>query len=79
MSKRVSYSKSQVSVFLKVRFPEVDWTETITQLPPVIWRSRWDKLADRVGLPYTRKYIQNLDSLNEGPSSYVIEGRAENV
>lgn len=69
MSTKKHYSKAQVVIWLRHRFPGVDWSEVEGQLPPIIWRSRWDTLADRCGLPYTRKYIQNLDCEGKGPGS----------
>lgn len=71
--RRVHYTKPQMKSWLEDHFPEIDWTEVIEQLPPIIWRSRWDRYADRLGLPYTRKYIQNLDSRGQGPTSVEIE------
>ena len=73
MQKRqVHYTRGQVSQWLRERWPDVDWTEAEQELPPIVWRSRWNQLADRLGLPYTRKYIQNLDSQGEGPASIQV-------
>jgi hypothetical protein len=69
MSKERFYMKAQVALWLKKRFPAVDWSETINELPPVSWRKRWDQLAEKIGLPYSRKNIQNLDCQGEGPGN----------
>jgi len=68
--KQVAYSRAQVAAFLTARFPEISWNETINRLPPIIWRARWDSLAASLGLPYTRKHLQNLDWQGIGPSSF---------
>ena len=68
--KEIAYQREQVVRWLKTRFPEVDWRSTEELLPPVIWRSRWDQMAQRIGLPYSRKTLQNLDSRGEGPGSF---------
>ncbi|MDK0545425.1 hypothetical protein P6O83_15950, partial [Clostridium perfringens] len=66
---KVCYSKEQVITWLKNRFPKVDFSEVEKNLPPLIWRSRWNILADKYGLPFKQKYIQNLDSIGQGPAS----------
>ncbi|EFI36188.1 hypothetical protein Dthio_PD3644 [Desulfonatronospira thiodismutans ASO3-1] len=66
---KVHYTRYQVDCWLRKTFPDIDWDEVKAELPPIIWRSRWDTLADRCGLPYTRKYIQNLDCEGRGPGS----------
>jgi hypothetical protein len=67
---RVFYTREQVEAFLKNRFPDVPWQETIKRLPPIVWRARWDSLAASLGLPYSRGHLQNLDWRGKGPSSY---------
>jgi hypothetical protein len=69
MSQKVHYTRNQVSRFLYDRFPEVDWSEVVSSLPPIIWRSRWNSLADRLGLPYTQKSIELMDYKGVGPAS----------
>ena len=71
---QVHYTRQQVKLFLGERFPSVDWDEVVEALPPIIWRARWNKLAERLGLPFTRGYMQNLDSQGEGPASFEAEG-----
>jgi hypothetical protein len=66
---KVCYSRDQVVTWLKDRFPNVDFSEAEKNLPPLIWRSRWNVLADKYGLPFRQKYIQNLDSMDQGPAS----------
>lgn len=68
--KRIVYQRDQVRAFLQDRFPDVPWQETIDRLPPIIWRSRWDTLAASLGLPYSRRYLANLDWQKIGPASY---------
>ena len=63
----VGYERAQVVAWLEQRFPEISWREIEEHLPLVVWRSRWDELAERVGLPHSRKHIQNLDSKGCGP------------
>ena len=63
----VGYERSQVISWLEQRFPEISWREIEDQLPFIVWRSRWNQLADRLGLPYSRKHLANLDSKGEGP------------
>lgn len=72
MSYKVAYKKEQVIAFVRERYPQVDWSEVAQQLPPVIFRSRWDRYADLFGLPYTRRYISNLDSMGEGPANVKV-------
>ncbi len=64
-----SYPREQVIVWLQDRFPQIDWTPVEAELPPLVWRHRWNRLAEKYGLPYTRQYIEKLDSKGEGPSS----------
>lgn len=45
-------------------------------LPDIIWRNNWDKLAEKFGLPYTKKYMANLDSKGEGPERLPFHNRA---
>lgn len=70
-SQRVCYECEGVIEYCKEKFPELNWDRLINgdegeRLPPFIWRSRWDELAPRYGLPYSRKYLQNLDSMGIG-------------
>jgi len=74
MSHKVHYPKKQVIIWLKKNFPDVDWTEVEAYLPPVIWRARWDSLAEKFGLPYTRRYVQNLDCNGKGPGNIKVRG-----
>lgn len=70
MALKINYTPKQVKSFLETRFPETDWQPVIEVLPPVVWRSRWDTLSERTGLPFKRRYIQNLDSKGIGPASF---------
>jgi len=67
--KQVSYTNEQVGKWLKERFPSVDWGPVTSKLPPIIWRARWNELAEKLGLPYSRKHMQNLDCYGKGPGS----------
>lgn len=69
-STRVCYTKKQVLSFLADKMPHVDWAALNENLPPFVWRSRWETLAAQHGLPYSRRYMQNLDSQGCGPSAY---------
>ena len=64
---RVSAPADQVVRWLETEFPDVDWEPVRGQLPPVIWRHKWNDLADRYGLPLRRGTIQNRDSAGTGP------------
>lgn len=44
-------------------------------LPPIIWRYRWNDLAEKHGLPFRKGYMQNLDSLGLGPRRFTSRGR----
>lgn len=55
--------------------PKIDFSSLLETLPPIIWRSRWNKLADQFGLPYRRGYLQNRDSENSGPKRAFLNGR----
>ncbi len=70
MSQQMHYTRTQVLSFLNERFPAIDWAPVVEDMPPVIWRARWAKLADKHGLPYSRAYVQNLDAAGKGPSSF---------
>ena len=71
MSLAIHYPKEAVKKFLESRFPDTDWNPVIEEAPEIIWRSRWNDLADKFGFPYKRGYIQNLDSLGCGPASFM--------
>jgi hypothetical protein len=54
---------------------KIDFTNLLDVLPPIIWRSRWNQLADQYGLPYRRGYLQNRDCDNSGPKRASLNGR----
>ena len=64
-------SRKSVQKFLESRFPDTDWSDVIDSLPPIIWRYRWNTLAEKYGLPYSQGYMENLDCQGCGPSSFV--------
>lgn len=70
MSLKVHYPKKAVIQWLNDRYPETNWESVLDEGPPVIWRHRWNHLAEKYGLPHTQKYLQNLDSKGIGPSAY---------
>jgi len=67
---KISYRKNQVIKWLNSRFPEQDWKNVLMDCPPIIWRHRWNDLAKKFGLPYSKGHLQNLDSQGEGPGSF---------
>lgn len=69
-STRMIYKKSDLIAWLSDRFGQ-DFTLLEQELPPMILRAKWDVLAQKVGLPYTRKYMQNLDCEKKGPFDYI--------
>ncbi len=54
---------------------DVDFSLLGEFLPPIVWRSRWNALADKYGLPYRRGYLQNLDAENKGPKRITFNNR----
>lgn len=52
-----------------------DFSFLASILPPLVWRSRWNELAERYGLPYKKGYMQNLDAKKLGPPSVKVNGR----
>ena len=68
-NRKIVYTRKQLVTWLQSRFPEIDFSEIEKELPALVWRHRWNQLADRHGLPYRKKYIQNLDAAGEGPAS----------
>lgn len=53
----------------------VDFAALREVLPPIVWRSRWNELADRHGLPYRRSYMEDLDAKGLGAKMSVLNGR----
>mgnify|MGYP001281114060 CR=1 FL=1 len=57
-------------------FPSFDWDEIVPKETKVFWRHRWNEYRDRYGFPYSRGYMQNLDSLGAGPEdAFVLGGK----
>jgi hypothetical protein len=71
MALAIHYPKHAVKTFLEDRFPDTDWSVVIDQMPAIIWRHRWNHLAEKYGLPYRKGHIQNLDSKGIGPSAFI--------
>lgn len=53
----------------------IDFSFLAKELPPLIWRYRWNALAATHGLPFRRGYMQNLDSLGIGPPKIYLRNR----
>jgi hypothetical protein len=70
MPLKINYPKQAIKLFLESRFPDTDWSTVIDQMPEIVWRHRWNSLAERYGLPYRKGHVQNLDSRGVGPSSF---------
>ncbi len=66
---KISYHKNQVIAWLAKRYPEVNWEDVLKDCPEIVWRHRWNDLAARFGLPYSKGHLRNLDSRGEGPGS----------
>ncbi len=54
---------------------KINWSHLLDQLPDPVWRSRWDTLAEKYGLPFKRSYMQNLDSEGRGPEKKYMKER----
>jgi|GEM_PF-3284542 len=54
---------------------KVDFRILIDALPPIVWRARWDSIAEKCGLPFRRTYLQNLDSEQKGPPKIIFGNR----
>ena len=67
---KVHYPRQKLLSWLRDRFPDVDWTPLESELPPIVWRYRWNQIADRCGLPYTKMYMEQLDSQGKGPAAF---------
>ena len=46
----------------------LDFSELKDVLPEIIWRHRWNRLAEKIGLPFKAGTLANLDSENRGPN-----------
>ena len=66
----IYYSRKAVNKFLSTRFPKINWTPITDELPLIIWRSKWNELAKKYDLPYTKNYITELDLKGMGPKAY---------
>ena len=54
---------------------KVDFSILSEVLPPIVWRARWDVIAEKCGLPFRRSYLQNLDSEKKGPPKITFGNR----
>ena len=66
-SKIVGYRKSDFTAWGEGKRPEFPWHEVEPLLPTVILRARYDKIAAQHGLPFSKRYLENLDSQGLGP------------
>lgn len=48
-----------------------DWSFLQGKLPDVVFRHRWNSLAEKHGLPYSGKTLANMDSLGQGPVRFL--------
>ncbi len=72
----IHYPKQAVRLFLENQFPDTDWSVVVKRMPEIIWRHRWNDLAEKHGLPYRKGYIQNLDSKGIGPSAFITKKKS---
>ena len=63
------------SIIVKHTKTSMDWTHLQDKLPSIVWRHRWNDLAEKHGLPFKRSYMQNLDSEGRGPEKVYLHGR----
>jgi hypothetical protein len=70
---RVHYTKDQVITWLQREVPSVDWSILEPDLPAIIWRHRWEQLAEKHGLPFSRGTMQNRDCYGTGPGSVKLQ------
>lgn len=54
---------------------KIDWSVLEEKIPDPVWRCRWNVYAEKYGLPYTRTYMQNLDSEGRGPDKKYLNKR----
>lgn len=66
----VAYRAEDVVTFLNKQ-TGVDWSFLLGKLPEVVFRHRWNTLADRHGLPYSSKTLANMDSLGTGIARFM--------
>lgn len=55
--------------------PVADFAYLLDQAPPIIWRAKWNEWAEKLGLPFRRGTMQNLDSKGIGPQKVIYSGR----
>ncbi|GFK93307.1 hypothetical protein NNJEOMEG_01138 [Fundidesulfovibrio magnetotacticus] len=53
----------------------VDWDKLLPPSVGIFWRHRWKEYVQNYGFPFSRGYIQNLDSQGEGPPHVLQFGR----
>lgn len=67
-SKPMIYQREAVLRWLEYMRPDVPWRQAVGEsLPTLIHRARWDALAEKLGLPYSRGTVANMDSDGFGP------------
>lgn len=52
---------------INTNLPPVDWSYLLVEAPKILWRHRWNEYTEKLGLPYKRGTMQNLDSKGLGP------------
>lgn len=70
MAAPVIYTKQTILNFLSDKYPTIDWSLIIFNLPEIIYRSKWNALAKQYNLPYTQKSLAEMDRLGKGPMQY---------
>lgn len=61
-----AYLREDLLLWLNEKF-DTDFSFLAEDMPRVILRHKYSKLAAKLGLPLSTKYLQNLDSLGKGP------------
>lgn len=55
--------------------PASDFSHLLIDAPAIVWRAQWNTLAEKLGLPFRRGTLQNLDSRGLGPKRVTHAGR----
>lgn len=69
-NKPVAYRDVDVIAWLEKQ-TGADWSFLQGKLPDVVFRHRWNAIAEKHGLPYSGKTLANMDSLNRGPRRFM--------
>lgn len=69
-NKPVAYRDTDVIHWLEEQ-TGADWSFLLGKLPDVVFRHRWNDIAEKHGLPYASKTLANLDSQGLGPKRFM--------